>query len=330
MPTWPARFVFACFKKVERWGDRLTGFAGPYFVAFAVLLFVAGTASFLNVVLPNLPYPWITIPPCLLIIVNLYAHYYYVCTVSPGFASDPPAHTGHTFTWAKKHATRRRPKGVQWSSSLNITPAHVTKCAKCGETKPERTHHCRVCNRCVLKYDHHCPGINQCVGLHNERHFVLFMAYVVTATFWYAVSGFWHCLDALGINDDEWNYLVHPIIFAVTYMISVVMCLAVATMLLWHMWSVSVGETSVESQDHDVYRRMAESRGESFANSYDLGKLKNIQLFFNIGKEGYPWYTLVLPLRVPPYTDGRSWARRPGYVRHAGVRAGEELTDEED
>jgi len=31
-----------------------------------------------------------------------------------------------------------------------------------------------------------------------------------------------------------------------------------------------------------------------------------------------------------PYTDGWHWARQPGYHRHAGVRAGDELTDEED
>ena len=31
-----------------------------------------------------------------------------------------------------------------------------------------------------------------------------------------------------------------------------------------------------------------------------------------------------------PYTDGRSWARKPGFERHAGVQPGEELTDEED
>jgi palmitoyltransferase len=43
-----------------------------------------------------------------------------------------------------------------------------------------------------------------------------------------------------------------------------------------------------------------------------------------------PIYTLILPLRVLPYTDGRSWARRHGLERHHGVRADEELTDEED
>jgi hypothetical protein len=43
-----------------------------------------------------------------------------------------------------------------------------------------------------------------------------------------------------------------------------------------------------------------------------------------------PLYTLILPFRINPYTDGRSWARREGYDQHHGVRLGEELTDEED
>lgn len=43
-----------------------------------------------------------------------------------------------------------------------------------------------------------------------------------------------------------------------------------------------------------------------------------------------PWYTLILPLRIMPYTDGRSWARQNGYDRHVGVMKCDELTDEED
>ena len=43
-----------------------------------------------------------------------------------------------------------------------------------------------------------------------------------------------------------------------------------------------------------------------------------------------PIYTLLLPFRISPYTDGRSWARREGCESHGGVRDGEELTDEGD
>lgn len=33
-------------------------------------------------------------------------------------------------------------------------------------------------------------------------------------------------------------------------------------MLSYHLWGVASGETSVEGQDHDVYRNLAKSRGE--------------------------------------------------------------------
>lgn len=51
-----------------------------------------------------------------------------------------------------------------------------------------------------------------------------------------------------------------------TYIIAVVMFLAVGIMGGYHLWSVSRGETSVEAQDHEVYHTRAKTRGEvSFA-----------------------------------------------------------------
>jgi len=47
-----------------------------------------------------------------------------------------------------------------------------------------------------------------------------------------------------------------------SYMLSIVLCLAVFIMLLWHIWSISKGETSVEAQDHEIYRKIAKERGE--------------------------------------------------------------------
>ncbi|KAF8072281.1 DHHC palmitoyltransferase-domain-containing protein [Lyophyllum atratum] len=331
--TWCSRTVFRCFKALERAGDRLTGAAGPFFVGLAIILITTGTVCFFDVIMPSLSYPIITLPICLLITFNLFMHYFYVCTVKPGFVDDPPAEPGRNILWARRS---KPPKGkalmggARWSSVLNVTRAETTQCSKCGQTKPERTHHCRICNRCVLKYDHHCPvRINQCVGLHNERHFVMFMAYLVLSTFCVTVLGYKQVFEALGVTYTKWTYHVPEIAYIITYLLSLVLFLAVGIMLSYHMYSISWGETSVEGQDHDVYRRKAKARGEVFTDFLHR-KRRNLQLFFNIGEAGYPLYTLFFPFRINPYTDGRSWARREGYERHHGVRRGEELTDEED
>ncbi|KAJ8084617.1 hypothetical protein PM082_003391 [Marasmius tenuissimus] len=346
-----SKAVFRCFKALERFGDRITGAAGPYFVGFAIILISTGTICFFDVVMPTLSYPLISGPICILIALNLFMHYYYVCTIPPGFVDEPPREPGNSLLWSKPRTFQnKRPltEGVRWSSELNVTKASVTRCRKCGQLKPERTHHCRICNKCVLKYDHHCPctlldpvcstlessmsltGINQCVGIHNERHFVMFMGYLCLAAFCFCVLGYPQFFEALGLFTDDWPYHVPVLAYILLFILAGVLFFAVGAMFLFHLYSVMKGETSVESQDHGVYRKVALSRAETFVNSYDLGRLRNLQLFFNVGENGYPIYTLFFPFRIMPYTDGRSWARRPGFDRHHGVRQGEELTDEEE
>ncbi|KAI1797062.1 DHHC palmitoyltransferase-domain-containing protein [Ganoderma leucocontextum] len=360
MSRWCTRKVFRCFKALERLGDRITGAAGPVFVALAVVLISIGVFCFFEIIQPSLPYKWLTTPVCVVIVLNLFGHYYYVCTVPPGFADDPPRepNAGTGILWARKRrsAKHRALTGVRWSEDANVTRAGVSKCKRCGVMRPEvsrvpgltmgmawtrmlragceRSHHCRICNRCVLKYDHHCPngraGINQCVGIHNERHFVLFLIYMVVATACFVAFGWRIVLVALGWSDDPWPHLAPPVAFLLTFILSGVLCMAVTAMAGWHLYMIACGETSVESQDHEYYRKIARQRGESFVNCYDMGYLKNLQLFFNVGQDGYPYYTLLLPFRTEPYTDGRAWARRQGFEQHLGVRPGEELTDEDE
>lgn len=67
-------------------------------------------------------------------------------------------------------------------------------------------------------------------------------------------------------------------------------------------------------------------------NVYDLGPWRNLQVFFNVGPGmATRYYTLLLPQRVPPYSDGWHWAKRAGLGgRHAGISPQEEFTDDED
>jgi palmitoyltransferase len=90
-----------------------------------------------EVIAPDLPYPLITIPLCLLIAANLLAHYYYVCTTRPGTPSDGLGTAeGRGWSWAPK----RRGGGVQWSP-VNLTDPTggraAPRCNKCHGPKPD-------------------------------------------------------------------------------------------------------------------------------------------------------------------------------------------------
>ncbi|THU96391.1 hypothetical protein K435DRAFT_828884 [Dendrothele bispora CBS 962.96] len=284
----------------------ITGAAGPFFITFVVVLISAEMACSFDVIYPTLPFKFLTGPICTLITLNIFTHYYLICTIPPGVVDaegpQPPKTSPKHLLWASpKRSTddyayralsplENGFRGDERTGRLNITKAKITKCRK-------------ICNRCVMKYDHHCPvRINQCVGVHNEQHFVMFMMYFCLSTALYIV----------------WPYHVPVIAYLLTFILSCVLCFAVGIMLIVALWSVMKGETSVKAQDHEIYRKVA----QAFINSYDLRKMQNLKLFFNIGEGGYPIYTLFIPFRILPYTDRRSWARRE-------VRRGEELTDVE-
>ncbi|KAJ9480317.1 putative Palmitoyltransferase PFA3 (putative) [Pseudozyma hubeiensis] len=197
--------------------------------------------------------------------------------------------------------------------------------------KPERSHHCRACKTCALKFDHHCPWLNQCVGLGNERYFVLFMAWLSFGCSIVVWSGVGVMKQSLRWN-GKWDYPYMPrVLVMLLFILALVMGAALAVMAGWQLILVSRGETSVESQDNTHYRELAEKRGQQFVNVYDVGRWRNLELFFNVGEGSpYRWYTVLLPMRVPPYSDGWHFAKRRGLGgKHAGIELQEQLTDEE-
>ena len=50
--------------------------------------------------------------------------------------------------------------------------------------------------------------------------------------------------------------------FAMIFILSVVLCFAVGVMLSYHLYGISRGETTVEAQDHEEYRKKAKRRNE--------------------------------------------------------------------
>lgn len=58
---------------------------------------------------------------------------------------------------------------------VTLTLIQWRYCLRCRALKPPRTHHCSTCSRCVLRLDHHCPWVGNCVGIHNHKHFLMFL-----------------------------------------------------------------------------------------------------------------------------------------------------------
>jgi len=154
--------------------------------------------------------------------------------------------------------------------------------------------------------------------------------YLFIFSAFFAYYGLDKLQNALGLTDLPWDHYIPEIVYIMEFVLAAVFGLAILTMFGWNLWSVGQGQTAVEVHDNDHYREIAKARGEEFVNSYDLGFKKNLALFFNIGEGRYPWYTLVFPFRIPPYTDGHHWARQKGHGSHGCIGVVEQLTDTDD
>ncbi|KAF5344465.1 hypothetical protein D9758_014161 [Tetrapyrgos nigripes] len=116
-----------------------------------------GALSFFDIVYPTLSYKLLTGPLCILIALNLFTHYYLVCTTPPGFVDAEPMQPATTFpqswTWARpRKAKYRAANGYRPLETVdaeegslekadadewNITKADMTKCRKCTAMRPE-------------------------------------------------------------------------------------------------------------------------------------------------------------------------------------------------
>lgn len=95
-----------------------------------------------GVIAPSLSYPIISIPICLLVTLNLYMHYFYAVTISPGFLDDPPRDSVNSFLWARKSSLDKGENTMIQGASrsekgVKITPASTAECQKCEKLRPE-------------------------------------------------------------------------------------------------------------------------------------------------------------------------------------------------
>ena len=203
-------------------------------------------------------------------------------------------------------------------------------CRTCNNVKPPICHHCSVCNTCVLRMDHHCPWMNNCVGLRNYRYFFLFLLYLwagcayACAVCYAAVYDdpdlqpvrlllLWASRLAQGIDTETQQLVLRQreelkpalgsrpaldggersaIVFS--FLLALTVWLSLSILLSWHVFLVSVGDTTIDYYTHREQAAAARKEGRVWVNDFNLGVLRNWQETFD---ERGPlwWLTLTLP-----------------------------------
>ncbi|KAG0237514.1 hypothetical protein BGW42_000724 [Actinomortierella wolfii] len=320
--TRPRKRIARLSDHIERLTDGAIKGLGPFLIVLAILLLSLCTFVYFTVHVPyhfqwqegqgliaNWAYVLNTIWS-LYIVWGILGNYYLAVTTPPGSVLDG-------LNAVDDHALFQSVL-AEMETFTELPPT----CKRCHLPKPERTHHCSVCKTCVLKYDHHCPWIHNCVGHFNHRYFLMFLTYLTTACLYFIGLGFKPFLLAAEVDygNDNWPFWVDRAVVAFTEVLGVAIGLAVGGMACWHWYLALTAQTTLEQYNNSYIRKVCKKKGEKFSNMYDFGIVGNFQDIFNIGPRGhYPWYTALLPIRIPPIGNGKKFERSGrGYVLDFG------------
>ncbi|KAF9980748.1 hypothetical protein BGZ75_008025 [Mortierella antarctica] len=306
--------------RVERLTDAAISGLGPVLITIAFVLLSTTIFCFFTVFLP-FHYQWkggegpfgnwayiLNVVWSWYLVWGIIGNYYFAVRTPPGAVLDGVASTGDAMFQDVLQ---------EMETYTELPPT----CKRCHLPKPERTHHCSVCKRCVLKYDHHCPWIHNCVGFYNHRYFVMFLTYLSTACVYFVLMGAEPFMLAADLDSETtWPYWLDQSIVAFSEVLAVAIGIAVGGMACWHWYLTLTAQTTLEQYNNAYIKKVCKKRGEKFTNMYDFGVVGNLQDFFNVGPRGhYPWYTALLPLRIPPIGNGKRFERSGrGYVLDFG------------
>ncbi|TPX44117.1 hypothetical protein SeLEV6574_g04700 [Synchytrium endobioticum] len=278
---------------------------GPILIASAVTLITLCATVFYTIILP---YEYGTLasgdspntPPAagrtypLSYYVQIALSMYILLLTAFNYACVVVTHAGTTDGLRRNHDSAP-PHEHAILMSPDPSPVPLRTCRKCHGPKPERTHHCSICKRCIKRLDHHWPMRGPL------QPPVLLPLHVLPAALRAVLlrGGAAHVLDGVcGPRCHEYRV-------AGSWMGRAVSVLVLAGGG-YQRGAGPAAQTTIEFYENQYQRKAARARGEAFFNEYDLGRRRNVAIFFNIGKR-YKWWTMLLPIRVPPLGDGTTW-----------------------
>jgi len=295
--------VHSFVRVLQMMGDNLIRLIGPLFVMLAVGLTSSVVYVWYMVLFPmhtqgSLVAQLFHSFMAVVLVSNLFYHYYSVVRTSPGYA--PIGERANADEDIDAEDEPERGKGFS------------RFCKKCNVPKPPRSHHCHVCGRCVLRMDHHCPWVHNCVGYHNHRFFFGFMNYMWMGCAYIAL------LSAAPFSNTSdfstpWPYEIGRGSVVFCFVLSLSIFLALTFMMTWHFYLIISAQTTIEFYYNRFAASEARKQGRFYVNKYDLGYRRNLALFF-----GYDaWWHYLIPGMGNPPGDGITYplcedARRIG------------------
>lgn len=172
-------------------------------------------------------------------------------------------------------------------------------CTVCNFAKPPRAHHCRTCGRCYRRHCHHCPAMGRCVGRDNYGYYWRF---ICTAYFGSCMLG----LSAgLVLRDGGPHKPTDGDALLFTVAASAAIAAAVGVLLLWHIYLITTGQTTIEWFENWSTRRSGKAPPSwgRWGGPFNRGFRANIRDAFGDPPRALPWWTVLL-LPVPRRVRG--------------------------
>ena len=192
------------------------------------------------------------------------------------------------------------PRSIPYSWML-LGPQEWGYCFRSNQPKPPRAHYDHVTSTLVLNMDHFCPWMFNTVGYFNYRYFVNFLIYVCVGMLYGAFITYIPFRNISSTHYKEQSNIIrvtkksiqrmYPLVpmpsektsIALTFMLCLSIGIAVLCLLLFHLYLLLTGQTTVEFHGNWANKRRAKRRGTTWINPYDLGYEDNWKFVYGNG-----------------------------------------------
>ena len=216
------------------------------------------------------PHAWAAIVYMHVLLTFTLTNLWLTALTDPGILPRTPRHTKPAVPPEAQEALR-----ISSATGVPITPTSAWKyCQTCNIYRPPRAKHCKACDNCVLAFDHHCPWTGGCVAQRNYVYFFRFLVGATLLTFstlicsgcvMYMQVMYHQLYDHNGggassphrgsprfMDDDNVSEAVTSGLFdspttIFTAIITFVSIWSLASLLSYHCYLVSIGETTNEN-----------------------------------------------------------------------------------